>query len=320
MKVALSGGTGFIGANLVRALLQRGAEVHLLNRAEAATWRIAAIGSDVTQHVVDLGDVTSVRGVLRTIGPEVVFHLAQSGGYPWQAGLDQMIATNYSAGINLLQAAARAGARLFVNTGSSSEYGPKPYPTCETTVLEPNSDYAATKAAFTLHCQQWARRENRAAPTLRLYSVYGPYEEPGRLIPRLVSLGLEGRLPPLAAADTARDFVFVGDVVEAYLRVLDVALSDPGAIYNICSGRQMTLRATVDAARSVLSIASEPRWNAMAPRSWDTNVWVGDPARAATELGWRAATTLEAGLGEFADWLVREPGMQEHYRRARGSD
>jgi UDP-glucose 4-epimerase len=320
MKAALTGGTGFIGANLVRALLRRGAEVHLLNRPEAAAWRIDAIRSDVTQHVVDLGDATSIRGVLRTIGPEVVIHLAQFGGYPWQAGLEQMIATNQTAGINLLQAAAAVGARLFVNTGSSSEYGPKPYPTRESDVLEPGSDYAATKAAFTMHCQQWARRVHRPVPTLKLYSVYGPYEEPRRLIPRLISLGLEGRLPPLAAPDTARDFVFVGDVVEAYLRTLDVALSDPGAIYNICSGRQMTLRATVDAARSALSISQEPRWNAMASRSWDTNVWVGDPARAATELGWRAATALDAGLRAFADWLVREPRMQEHYRTARGAD
>jgi len=320
MKVALTGGTGFVGANLVRALLQRGAEVHLLNRAEAARWRIDAVRSDVTEHVVDLADATSVRSVLRAIGPEVVFHLAQFGGYAWQVGLERMTVTNYTAGINLLQAAAHVGVRLFVNTGSSSEYGAKPYPTRETAVPEPNSDYAATKAAFTLHCQQWARRRNSPAPTLRLYSVYGPYEEPKRLIPRLVSLGIEGRLPPFAAPDAARDFVFVHDVVGAYLRALDVAFPDPGAIFNICTGRQMTLRATVDAARGVLAIAAEPRWNAMPPRSWDTDVWVGDPARAAGELGWQAETTLEAGLRRFADWLARDPHMQEHYRAARGSD
>jgi UDP-glucose 4-epimerase len=319
MRVALTGGTGFVGANLVRALLQRGAEVHLLNRAQAATWRIDAVRRDVTQHVVDLKDAESIRTVVRAMQPEVVFHLAQFGGYAWQVGLDEMIATNHLAGINLLQAAGDVGAR-FVNTGSSSEYGAKPYPTDESMPLAPNSDYAATKAAFTLHCQQSARRENRFVPTLRLYSVYGPYEEPRRLIPRLVSFGLEGKLPALAAPETARDFVFVGDVVEAYLRTLDAALPDPGAIYNICSGRQTSLREAVGTARSALAIAAEPQWNALAPRTWDTNVWVGDPAHAATELGWRSGTTLEAGLRKFADWLVQEPGMQAHYREARGAD
>lgn len=318
MRVALTGGTGFVGANLVRALLHRGAEVHLLNRARSANWRIEAVSTDVAQHVVDLKDAANVREMFRTVQPDIVFHLAQFGGYAWQVDLNEMIASNYLAGINLLQASRDFGTRLFVNTGSSSEYGAKPHPTRESTALEPNSDYAATKAAFTLHCQHRARRDDIPAPTLRLYSVYGPYEEPQRLIPRLVSFGLEGHLPPLAGPDTARDFVFVGDVVAAYLRTLDVALSDPGAIYNICTGRQTTLREAANATRTALAVAAAPRWNAIAPRSWDSNIWVGDPARAAEELGWRSETTLAAGLRKFADWLVQEPGMQAHYSEARG--
>lgn len=320
MKVALTGGTGFVGANLLRALLQRGADVHLLNRPVAANWRIDAVRKDVSVHVVDLADGAGVRDALRKIGPEVVFHLAQFGGYSWQTDRDEMIATNQVSGVNLLHAAADVGVRLFVNTGSSSEYGPKPFPTQESTALEPNGDYAATKAAFTLHCQQWAQRETRPAPTLRLYSVYGPFEEPKRLMPRLVSFGLEGRLPPLASPDTARDFVFVGDVVEAYLRVMDAALPDPGAIYNVCSGRQTSLREAVDAVRATLTIAAEPRWETIAGRAWDSTIWVGDPAKAAHGLGWRAETTLETGLRSFAEWMQREPGMLARYRETRGSD
>jgi dolichol-phosphate mannosyltransferase len=320
MRVALTGAAGFVGANLVRALLRRGDDVHLLNRSRSAGWRIDAIRKDVSIHLVDLRDAANVRAVVGAIAPEVVLHLAQFGGYAWQLDLNEMIATNYLAGVNLLQGMRDTGARLFVNAGSSSEYGSKPYPTREATLLEPNSDYAATKAAFTLHCQQWARRGSRPAPTLRLYSVYGPFEEPKRLIPRLVSFGLEGRLPPLAAPDTARDFVFVGDVVDAFLRTTDAPLADPGAIFNICSGRQTTLREAVDVARTVLAIPVEPRWGTMASRGFDSTVWVGDPANAASGLGWRSETTLAAGLRKFADWLEREPGMRAHYAEMRGAE
>ena len=318
-RVALTGGTGFIGANLARALLARGYEVHLLNRATHATWRIERIRRDVALHVVDLADSSSVRDAFRTIRPELLFHLAQAGGYSWQTNVGDMAATNYLACINLLQAAKEFDTRV-VNTGSSSEYGLKPHPTRETDCPEPNSDYAATKAAGTLYCQQWARREGRPAPTLRLYSVYGPFEEPMRLLPRLVAFGLEGRLPPLANPDTARDFVYVDDAVAAYLRAAEIALPDPGSVFNICSGRQTTLREIVGATRRVLDVAAEPAWGSMGSRSWDSNVWVGDPERAARELGWTATTDLDAGLGKFAQWLQSEPGMREHYRKATGFD
>jgi dolichol-phosphate mannosyltransferase len=277
-------------------------------------WRVKDIRNEVGCHPVDLRDVASVETALHAIRPELVFHLAQHGGYSWQTDLKAMIETNYLAGINVLHAARRAGANVVVNTGSSSEYGLKSHRTHESNCPEPNSDYAATKVAFTLYCQQWARRTGFRVPTLRLYSVYGPFEEPMRLVPRLLSYGLDGRLPPLVAPSAARDFVFVDDVVEAYLRATMAPLPDPGAIYNICSGRQTTLQEAVDVAQGVLNISVEPSWRSMPSRAWDTEIWCGDPARARGELGWYSTTTLESGLHQFAYWLQNHPGMREYYR------
>jgi UDP-glucose 4-epimerase len=318
-RVALTGGTGFIGANLARALLRRGDEVHLLCRATHATWRIAAIRRDIALHIVEIADRAGVHAALRTIRPDLVFHLAQSGGYSWQTDVDAMVATNYRACINLLQAADELGTRLVIHTGSSSEYGVRADPTRETDRPEPNSDYAATKAAATLFCRQWARRTGRPVPTLRLYSVYGPFEEPMRLLPRLVAFGLEGRLPPLTHPDTARDFVYVDDVVAACLRMIEAPMADPGAIFNICSGRQTTLGELVATVRKLLGVVAAPSWDSMEPRAWDSDAWVGDPGLAARELGWTATTPLDEGIGRFAEWLKNEPGMYEHYRRATGA-
>jgi UDP-glucose 4-epimerase len=318
-RVALTGGTGFVGANLVRALLREGYEVHLLNRPTHTSWRIEGVRQHVRIHIVDLADRTSVRDTLHAIRPELLFHLAQFGGYSWQTDAGAMVTTNYLATITLLQAAEEIGTRVVVNTGSSSEYGTRAHPTRETDRPEPNSDYAATKAACTLFCQQWARRNARPVPTLRLYSVYGPFEEPMRLLPRLVAFGLDGRLPPLTDPRTARDFVHVDDVVAAYVRAATVALADPGAVFNICSGRQTTLAETVAAVRTALGLSVEPSWNSMGPRVWDTDAWVGDPGRAQQELGWSATTALGAGIARFSEWMNREPGMREHYRRATGA-
>jgi nucleoside-diphosphate-sugar epimerase len=318
-RVALTGGTGFIGANLARALLRRGDEVHLLVRANHATWRVEAIRNDIALHVVDIADARSVREAFRAIRPELLFHLAQAGGHAWHTDVPEMVATNYLACINLLRAAGECGTRV-VNAGSSSEYGARAHATRETDSPRPNSDYAATKLASTLYCRHWAQRTMRPAPTLRLYSIYGPFEEPMRLLPRLVAFGLEGRLPPLTSPETARDFVYVDDAVAALLRAAEVALPDPGAIFNICSGRQITLREAVATAGTVLGVTEPPSWASMAPRAWDTGTWVGDPALAARDLGWTATTPLAAGIGKFAEWLNSEPAMREHYRRMTGAD
>jgi len=101
--------------------------------------------------------------------------------------------------------------------GSSSEYGVKDHAPAENEQLEPNSDYAVAKAAATLLASHLGRERGLPVATLRLYSVFGPFEEPDRFIPTLVVHALRGQLPPLVDPAIARDFVYLDDVVEAFL-------------------------------------------------------------------------------------------------------
>src|SRR6202022_3882820 len=117
----------------------------------------------------------------------------------------------------LLQAAVTAGVQAFVNAGTSSEYGYKDHAPAEDEKLEPNSDYAVTKAAAPILCPHTAQRTGVAITPLRLYSVYGPYEEPTRLVPTLIVQGLEGKLPPLVNPDVARDYIHVDDACDAFV-------------------------------------------------------------------------------------------------------
>jgi nucleoside-diphosphate-sugar epimerase len=150
--------------------------------------------------------------------------------------------------------------------------------------------------------------------TLRLYSIYGDWEEPGRLMPALVTRCLQGAWPPLVGPDTARDFVCVKDACDAFLRAATIDLKDPGAVLNIASGTQTTLRMLVDTARSVFGVAAQPEWGTMPARQWDTSTWVGDPTAVADALGWRAETSLADGLARMGSWLAKHPELQHHYR------
>ena len=83
---------------------------------------------------------------------------------------------------------------------------------------KPNSYYAVAKAAATMYCSYTSQKIERPITTLRLYSAYGPFEEPSRLMPTLIKKGLQGELPPLVSPDTARDFIYIDDVCEAYIQ------------------------------------------------------------------------------------------------------
>lgn len=134
---------------------------------------------------------------------------------------------------------------------------------------------------------------------MRLYSAYGPWEEPKRLIPTLVRAGLRGELPPLVNPDVARDFVYMEDVCEAFALAASAHLPERGAVYNVASGTQTTLRELVDLARRVFGITAQPDWGSMEERDWDTTTWVGDPSKIGSQLGWRPRVSLEEGLARL---------------------
>ncbi|MGB2710923.1 MAG: SDR family NAD(P)-dependent oxidoreductase [Conexibacter sp.] len=313
-RALVTGAAGFVGAALARRLLADGHPVTLVARPGGEHWRLDGVRDDAALVEVDLRDAEAVARAVHAARPELVFHLAAHGAYSWQESLPRMIDTNLTGLVNVVEASLAAGTRAIVSAGSSSEYGLKDHAPPEHELPEPNSAYAVTKAAATLYCGWVARTHAQAITTLRLYSAYGPWEEPRRLIPALVMHGLEKRLPPLVDPSIARDFVYVEDVVEAFLLAAAHAQPGAGAVYNVGSGTQTTLRELAEAARRVFGIVDAPDWGSFPARNWDTDVWVADPRRIAAELGWRARTPIEAGLEATARWLAADPHLAERYR------
>jgi dolichol-phosphate mannosyltransferase len=305
MKRALvTGGSGFIGAGLVRRLIADGHQCHLLVRRGYDPWRIADIRPDLHLHEVDLTDARALDATVARIRPDWVFNLAVHGAYSWQTDVEQIVRTNVLGTTELLGACLRAGFEAFVNSGSSSEYGPKDHAPSESEPLEPNSHYAVTKAYGTHLCRFTARDRNVHIVTLRLYSVFGPLEEPRRLMPTLIEHGLRGTLPPLVAPDVARDYVYLDDVIDAYLRAAARPTEELGAVYNVGTGVQTSIREAVEVARRVLGVTAEPQWGSMPNRGWDTNVWVADASRIRQALEWRPRYTFEEGFREMAKRAV----------------
>lgn len=311
--VVVTGGTGFIGANLTRRLLGDGHTVHLLLRPESPRWRLEGLPGPIVLHEVSLSDTEALKRELGAIKPDWVFHLAAFGGSSWQTDKKLIVEANLLGTMNLLDVCMDTGFEAFINTGTSSEYGFKNHAPAETELLEPNSCYAIAKAGATHYCRNTAVSRKAHILTLRLYSAYGPFEQPQRLLPTLILNGIRGRFPPLVDPEVARDFIYIDDVVEAFIVAAKAKEIEPGGVFNIGTGVQTSMRRVAEIAQQIFQITTQPQWNAMPSRLWDTGVWVADNRKALSLLPWKPLVPFQEGLAKMARWFIDQPAIQKIY-------
>jgi len=202
----------------------------------------------------------------------------------------------------VLEASRDVGVQLFVNAGSSSEYGFKKESLAEADRLDPNSYYAVGKAAQTHLCAHFSRTHDLPLVTFRFFSVYGPWEEPTRLIPTLIRRARAGLPLEMVSQETARDFVYVEDVLDAILGALRGSRWR-GEVFNLGSGIQSNMIDVVRAVQAAVGATSEIRWGAYPARRWDSSSWVANPELASNTLDWSARYTLEDGIAKMAEWM-----------------
>lgn len=267
-------------------------------------------------HHIDLESIAAIATLVADLSPQWVFHLAAYGAYPSQNTFARALATNVLATAGLVEAVLNQGVESFVVAGSSSEYGAKDHAPDEGEGLDPASYYASTKAAATVLCRQFAASVAANLVILRLYSIYGPYEDPLRLIPAIIAESWKGRLPPLVNAESAHDFVFIDDVVDAFYLCAARTNHAPGAIYNVSTGVQLSLQEVVDISREVLHVAEEPDWGSMPSRTWDTGIWCGNSSALTASTGWQARHSFRSGFMKTVDWFA-DPLIRSHYIAAR---
>ena len=279
-RVLVTGAAGFLGSNLVRVLRESGADVHGLAREEA-----------------DLRDPAPIRRVVESVRPELVFHLAAGAGHPSDAAArSAFLADTVLGTANLLEALRPLESVRLVHAGSSLEYGPCSTPMRETDRIAPTTFRGAAKAAATLLVLQ----SGVPATVVRPFSVYGPSEQPHRLVPTAIRAARHGEPIRLTGPGIARDFVYVDDVVDALLRAAAVPEAI-GEVVNAGTGTQTTNEELVARLASVLGRELDVRPGEHEAHPWDTESWVADTAKAERLLGWTARYDLDAGLARMLD-------------------
>jgi nucleoside-diphosphate-sugar epimerase len=307
-RVLITGGSGFIGSCLTRRLVAEGSDVHLVLRPTASLWRLAALEGRYSAHIADLGDARAVRAAVAACRPAVIYHLATYGAYPFQKDRAAILTTNLLGTANLLGALADHDYRAFVNAGSSSEYGHKDEPMREDDRLDPRTDYGVAKAASTLLCQSEAHKGPPIA-TVRVFSAYGPWEEPTRLVPYVMDCCLRGENPRVTAGAQPRDFVYVEDVVDLLIRAADTPAAH-GQILHAGTGIQRTVREMIE---TIVAVCGGGRVRAMygaaCVRPGEPECWVASIDRTRALTDWEPRHTLRGGVERMWAWFQTAAGQ-----------
>jgi dolichol-phosphate mannosyltransferase len=300
--VLVLGGGGFVGANLVNRLLRTRQDVTAIVRRLPA-WRLAGIDR---QHIleVDLTSSAELRQMVKAVRPRTIFDCSAYGAYSFETDTDLIYRTNLNALVTLAGLLEGVDLAAFVHAGSSSEYGANAAGPREDDPSLPNSHYAVSKLAASEFVAYAGKSLRLPMVNLRLYSVYGPLEDSSRLIPNLVRHALDGAYPPFVSPDISRDFVYIDDVCEVFVRA--AALMTPaiyGESFNIGTGVSTTMRDLAATAGEVFALRQPAAFGTMPERQWDLSSWYAATGKATQQLGWTYETALADGLRRTADWV-----------------
>ncbi len=302
----MTGGAGFIGSNLVAALVRDGCEVSVLDNLSSG-YR-SNVPDDARVRFIE-GDVRDPVAVEEAIaGAGVVFHLAASVGN--KRSIDRPLVdaeVNLLGTIRILEAARLGGVRKLVASSSAGIFGElKTLPIREDHPVEPDTPYGASKLAAEKVCLAYGRLYGLEVVCLRYFNVYGPnqrFDAYGNVIPIFVFRMLRGEpLTVYGDGEQTRDFVNVRDVVQANIRAARTA----GAVgaFNIGSGTRISINQLIHEIRGASGMAPEVVFGS--PRAGDVRDSLADISAARVAFGFAPAVSMREGLTQYLAWARAE--------------
>jgi NAD dependent epimerase/dehydratase len=308
-RVLVTGAGGFIGSHLCERLVELGADVRAFCEYNSlGSWGWLDESSHCAEVEVVLGDVRDADSVAAsTEGIDTVFHLAALIAIPfsYEAPL-AYLQTNAIGTGNVLRAAQRACCRLVVHTSTSEVYGTARYvPIDEAHPLQAQSPYAASKIAADKIVESFHLSYGVPVATLRPFNTYGPRQSARAIIPTILTQLLAGDAVALGNLTPTRDFTFVTDTAEAFVRVAQ-APQAVGRVLNTGSGKEISIGDLVERVEAIAgkhaSVEHEPA-RVRPPRS-EVERLCADASAARALLGWDPQVTLDDGLARTAEWLA----------------
>ncbi len=309
-KVLVTGAGGFIGSHLTERLVEQGASVRAFvrynSRADPGLLRFAAPGNVSAMEIIggDLRDADAIRKAVQ--GCEIVFHLGALISIPYSyVHPGEVAETNFIGTLNVMTACRDLGVARVIHTSTSEVYGTaQRVPIAESHPLQGQSPYSASKIgadklAESFHCAY-------ALPvvTVRPFNTYGPRQSARAVIPTIITQALANDAIRLGSLTTTRDFTFMDDTVEGFLRAA-VAAGVEGCTFNLGTGQAIQIGNLAEKIIEMTGSTAKVQLDAARIRPRDSEVLrlLSDNSLARQRLGWAPVISLDEGLDRTIAWI-----------------
>lgn len=298
-RILITGAGGFVGAAVADLAARNGHQVTALVRNPTSP-RVVALAGRCAIAVADLSDRDAVRTVLEQTSPDIIVHSAWEGvGGPARAGDIQL--DNIRTTVELLDNAIAAGARRFIGIGSQAEYGRHDRRIDESTATEPFLLYGAAKLSACHLTRQRATEAGLGFAWLRLFSPYGPGDNPNWLIPSVTAQIIAGQAPRTSLGTQKWDYLHITDCAEGILAAAVTGTAQ--GIFNLSSGRAVAVRSIVERIRDLAFPGLQLSFGDIPFGPNQIMHLEGDCSRLTAATGWAPRILIEDGLVSVVDSL-----------------
>ncbi len=319
-NILVTGACGFIGSHLVERLVELGAQVRAFvyyNALNRWGWLDTLPEEKLKEFEVFTGDVRDLNCIKRSMdGVDVVFHLAALIGIPYSyISPESYVDTNIKGTLNVLQAAREVGVAKVIHTSTSEVYGTAQYvPIDERHPLQGQSPYSATKIGADMLVESFCRSFDLPVAICRPFNTYGPRQSARAIIPTIITqMMAKKEHVHLGNTDTTRDFNYVTDVVEGFIKIAESEKAI-GEVINIGSGYEISISALVQKISELLGRNLEVQTDASRIRPPSSEVYrlCADNSKAKNLTGWEPKIELDEGLVRTAEWFSKN---QDKYKQ-----
>jgi nucleoside-diphosphate-sugar epimerase len=301
MRCFVTGASGFLGAHLVRQLVDSGHEVLAIARSSSDLWRLNEIRNRISLVSASLNTIASSHQQIVQFRPDAAFHLAWTGGNSSRfVNQPEQVFANVPGTLDLVRILSDAGCQTLIYAGTSAEYGVFQVPVRETDLARPSNLYGAAKYGTEVLVEGLCSVYGIRFCGVRIFWTYGPMDDQLRMIPSVIASLLEGKKPRMTEGGQLWDFLYIEDAIRALILLAETRSAN--GIFNLGASKPVSIRHVVELVRNLIDPSIELAFGEVPYGANQVMHLEPDVTRLSTATGWNPSVDLEDGLRRTVEW------------------